>query len=80
MVTMRSSSSELSSPALSRCEWTLTTDERNAPLVQVDVRLFADNVGVPPANALDLRQRVHDLALAVDIGVEQTQNVLSDYQ
>ena len=49
-------------------------------LREVDVGLFADNVGVPPANTLDLRQRVHDLALAVDISVEQTQNVLSNYQ
>ena len=49
-------------------------------LREVDVGLFADDVGVPPANTLDLRQRVHDLALAVDIGVEQTQNVLYDFQ
>ena len=47
-----------------------------APLVQVNVGLFADKVGVTTANTLDLRQGVHDLALAINVGVEETQDVL----
>ena len=50
--------------------------KRDAPLVQVDIRLLADDVGVPPADTLDLREGVHDFALAVDIGVQKTQDVL----
>ena len=47
-----------------------------APLVQVNVGLFADKVGVTTANTLDLRQGVHDFAFSVNIGVEETKNVL----
>ena len=47
-----------------------------APLVQVNVGLFADKVGVTTANTLDLRQGVHDLALAINVRVEETQDVL----
>ena len=47
-----------------------------APLVQVNVGLFADKVGVTTANTLDLGQGVHDLALAINVGVEETKNVL----
>ena len=50
---------------------------KDVPLVQVHVRLLADNVGVPPANTLDFGEGVHDLALAINVGVEETQNVLS---
>ena len=53
-----------------------TRGTSHAPLVEVDIGLLADQVGVPPTDTLDLRQGVHDLALAVNIGVEQTQNVL----
>ena len=49
---------------------------RSAPLVQVDIGLFADKVGVTTAHTLDLRQGVHDLALAINVGVEETQDVL----
>lgn len=48
----------------------------NAPLVEVHIGLFADNVGVSTTNTLDLGQGVHDFTLSVNIGVEQTQNVL----
>ena len=48
----------------------------SAPLVQVDIGLFADKVGVTTAHTLDLRQGVHDLALAINVRVEETQNVL----
>ena len=47
-----------------------------APLVQVNVGLFADKVGVTTANTLDLRQGVHNFAFSVNIGVEETKNVL----
>jgi hypothetical protein len=48
----------------------------NAPLVKIDVCLFANNVRVSPANALDLCQSVHDLAFAIHVGIKQTQDVL----
>ena len=48
----------------------------DAPLVEVDIGLLADDVGVAATDTLDLRQGVHDLALAVNISVEQTQDVL----
>lgn len=50
--------------------------EKHPPLVEVHVGLLADQVGVPPTNTLDLGQGEHDLATALDVGVEQTQNVL----
>ena len=49
----------------------------DAPLVEVDIGLFADKVGVTTTNTLDLRQSVHDLALAINVSVEETQDVLS---
>lgn len=48
----------------------------NVPLAEVNVGLLADQVGVTATNTLDLGQGVHDLLLTVNIGVEQTQNVL----
>lgn len=49
----------------------------DAPLVQVDIGLFADKVGVTTTNTLDLGQGVHDLALAINVSVEETQDVLN---
>lgn len=46
------------------------------PLVEVDVSLLDDDVGVATANTLDAGERKHNLLLAVDICVEKTQNVL----
>lgn len=46
------------------------------PLVHVDVGLLADDVGVAAADTLDGGEREHDLLLAIDVGVEQTQDVL----
>lgn len=46
------------------------------PLLQVDIGFFADNVGVSSANTLDFGQGVHDLTLAINVGVQQTENVL----
>lgn len=46
------------------------------PLVEIDIGLLADQVGVPATDTLDLGQGVHDLLLAVDIGVEKTEDEL----
>jgi len=43
------------------------------PLVQVDICLLADQVGVTTSDTLDFGQGVHDLLLAVDIGIEETE-------
>lgn len=48
----------------------------NIPLVQINIGLLAHQVGVAATDTLDLGQGVHDLLLAVNIGVEQTQDVL----
>jgi hypothetical protein len=45
-------------------------------LVEVNIGLLADQVGVTATDTLDLGQGVHDLLLAVNIGVEQTKDVL----
>jgi len=50
--------------------------ELSGALVEVDVGLLADHVRVPAPDSLDLGQGVHDLVLAVNVGVEQTQDVL----
>ena len=75
MVTMRSSSSEVSSPALHGkirdVEQIASTDVR-VPLVQVDIGLLANQVGVTATDTLDLGQGVHDLLLAIDVGIEKT--------
>ena len=80
MVTRRSSSSELSSPALVmvNCEQKIPLFGfgNDVPLGQINVGLLADDVGIPPTNTLDLGQCVHDLALSIDVGVQQTENVL----
>lgn len=50
--------------------------ELTSPLLQIDIGLLADKVGVTATNTLDLSQGVDDLLLAVNVGVEQTQNVI----
>jgi hypothetical protein len=49
---------------------------KNVPLAEVDIGLLADQVGVTATDTLNLIQFVHDLLLTIDIGVEQTQNIL----
>jgi len=39
-------------------------------LLQVNIGLFAYNVGVPTTHTLDLSQSILDLALAINVGVE----------
>lgn len=51
-------------------------EEEAVPLVEVDVGLLADQVGVSATNTLDLGQGVHDLLLSVNIGVEKTEDEL----
>ena len=46
------------------------------PLIQVHIGFLANQVGVTASNALDLGEGVHDLLLAIDIGVEETENEL----
>jgi len=45
------------------------------PLVQIDIGLLADQVGVSATDTLDLGQGVHNLLLSVNIGVEKTENL-----
>jgi hypothetical protein len=45
------------------------------PLVQVDIGLLADQVGVAATDTLDLGQGVHDLLLSINVGVEKTQDL-----
>ncbi len=46
------------------------------PFVQVNVGFLANQIRVSPTNTLDLGQSVHDLLLAIDVGVEETKNEL----
>jgi hypothetical protein len=46
------------------------------PLVEVDIGLLADQVGVAASNTLDLGQGVHDLLLSIDVRVEETKDEL----
>lgn len=46
------------------------------PLVQVDIGLLADEVGVTATDTLDLGEGVNDLLLAGDVGVEKTKDEL----
>ena len=49
---------------------------QDKPFIQINIRLFANQIRVSASHALDLRERVHDLLLAVDIGIEQTEDEL----
>ena len=75
IVTIRSSSSEVMSPALYVCQ-ICDCDVHDVlvviPLVQVDIGLLADQVGVSSAHTLDLGQSIHDLLFAIDVRIEQT--------
>lgn len=52
------------------------TGELSGALVQIDIGLLADEVGVAATDTLDLGEGVDNLLLAVDVGVEQTQDEL----
>lgn len=48
------------------------------PLVQVDIGLLADQVRVATTNTLDSGHGVHYLLLTINIGVEETKNILKE--
>lgn len=79
MVTMRSSSSEVISPALRKVRSRVFRPNEGtggAPLVQIDIGLLAHQVGVSAAHALDLSQGIHNLLFTIDVGIEETEDKL----
>jgi hypothetical protein len=46
------------------------------PLVEIDIGLLADQVGITTSNTLDLGQGVHDLLLSINVRVEETKDEL----
>jgi len=54
----------------------LTPSCIDLPLVEINISLLADQVGVSSSNTLDLGQGDHDLSSTLDVGVEETENVL----
>merc|ERR1711974_74639 len=54
----------------------LLVGELASTLVEVDIGLLADEVGKATANTLDGGEGEHHLVLAINVGVENTQNVL----
>ena len=80
IVTIRSSSSDVISPALHSVLALLFRFKSSfcdiIPLVQVDIGLFADQVGITTADTLDPGQGVHNLLFAIDVGVEKTKDEL----
>lgn len=54
----------------------LLIGELAGALVEVDVGLLDDDVGVAPTHTLHGGQSVHHLGLTVNVGVHDTQNVL----
>jgi hypothetical protein len=51
--------------------------ELTSALVQIDIGLLADQVRVSAADTLDLGQGVHNLLLAIDVGVQKTQDLFA---
>lgn len=47
-----------------------------SPFVQIDIGLLAHQIGVPASNTLNFCEGVHDLLLAIDVGVEETKDEL----
>src|SRR4051794_38110512 len=79
IVTIRSSSSEVISPALNASQFLLLLPSliQNIPLVQVDISLLANQVGISSTDTLNSGQGVHNLLLAIDVGIEETQDELN---
>lgn len=55
----------------------LLDSELSGSLGQIDIGLLADQVGVSSTNTLDLAHGVHDLDSAVNVGVEESELVVS---
>ena len=51
-------------------------DGGHPPFVQIDISLLAHQIRVPTSHALYFGQGVHDLLLAIDVGVEETKDEL----
>jgi hypothetical protein len=49
---------------------------KDVPLAQVYISLFADEVGIAAPDTLNTGQGVHNLLLAIDVGIKQSQNEL----
>lgn len=58
------------------CGHTVAGRGRHIPLVQVHIGFLADQIGVATTDTLDLCQCVHDLLLAIDVGVEKSKDEL----
>lgn len=50
--------------------------QKTVPLPHVHLSLLAGDVGESSANTLDGRQGEHNLLLAIDVGIQHSQNVL----
>lgn len=51
-------------------------DGEHLPLVQIDIGFLADQIGVTTSDTLNLGQGIHDFLLAIDVGVEKTEDEL----
>jgi hypothetical protein len=51
-------------------------DRQDSPLVHIHISLLADQVGISSTNTLDFGQGEHDLSCTLDVGVQETENVL----
>lgn len=54
----------------------LLVGELTSALVHIDIGLLAHQVGVPATHTLDGSQGEHDLLLTLNVGVEETKDVL----
>lgn len=74
-----SSSTEIAD--LAKCKRGVISSRRGgkmsySPFVQIDISLLAHQIGVPASNTLNFREGVHDLLLAINVGVEETKDEL----
>lgn len=53
---------------------------KSVPFVHVNISLFADKVGITTTNTLDVSHGVHDFFFTINVGVEETQNVLKVFR
>ena len=86
-MTIRSSSSEVISPALFFLGEVILANViygesccdsiwEALPLIEIHIGFFADEVGISASDTLYLGESVHDFLLAVDVGVEETKDEL----